>query len=177
MSVSDLTYSDALIHSILKTAKRIAIVGASDNPARPSFLVFKYLAGRGYDVIPVNPGRVGHALLGIPFVGVLADIPEPIDMIEVFRNSEAALGVVEEALALPVLPKVIWMQLGICNHEAAALAEARGVSVIMDRCPKIEYGRLSGEISWQGINSRMISARKPALAKRGFQKLTLDRKM
>jgi uncharacterized protein len=171
-----LAYPNALIHSILKETRRIAVVGASDNPARPSYFVFKYLKERGYDVIPVNPGRVGGALLGIPFVGTLAEIEGTIDMVEIFRNSEAALAVVVEALALVPLPKVIWMQLGVRNMEAAALAEARGVRVIMDRCPKIEYGRLSGEISWAGVNSRMISSRRPTRSGQGFQKLTLDRK-
>lgn len=170
------SYPDTLIHSILKAAKRIAIVGASDNPARPSYLVFKYLLERGYDVIPVNPGRVGTDLLGKPFVGSIHDIVGPIDMVEIFRNSEAALPLVEEALMLDPLPKVIWMQLGVRHDEAAALAEARGITVIMNRCPKIEYGRISGEISWQGVNSRILSAKRPALAAKGFQKLTIDRR-
>ena len=170
------TYPDDLIRSILKECRRIALVGASDNPARPSYFVFKYLTERNYEVIPINPGRVGDQLLGKPFLARLADIEGPVDMVEVFRNSEAAMAIVEEALALPVLPKVIWMQLGVRNDEAAALAEARGVRVIMNRCPKIEYGRLSGEISWQGVNSRILSSKRPALSSKGFQKLTIDRR-
>lgn len=170
------TYPDELIRSILKTCKRIALVGASDNVARPSYFVFKYLTERGYDVIPVNPGRVGQSLIGKPFVASLADIAGPVDMVEIFRNSEAALGVTEEALRLVPLPKVIWMQLGVYSEAAAALAEAKGVTVIMNRCPKIEYGRLSGEISWQGVNSRILSAKKPALSAKGFQKLTIERR-
>lgn len=170
------TYSDDLIRSILKSAKRIALVGASDNPARPSYFVFKYLSERNYDVIPVNPARVGQNLIGKPFIGSISEIEGPIDMVEVFRNSEAAMPIVEEALRLDPLPKVIWMQLGVRNDEAAALAEAKGVTVIMNRCPKIEYGRLSGEISWQGVNSRILSSKKPALSTKGFQKLTIDRK-
>ncbi|CAN1518381.1 COG1832 Predicted CoA-binding protein [Rhabdaerophilaceae bacterium] len=173
--VAELTYPDELIRSILKTCKRIALVGASDNPARPSYFVFKYLSERGYDVVPVNPGRVGQFILGKPFVGTLADIEGPLDMVEIFRNSEAALGITEEALALKPLPKVIWMQLSVRHDGAAEMAQARGVTVIMNRCPKIEFGRLSGEISWQGINSRLISAKKPVLSSKGFQKLTLDR--
>jgi predicted CoA-binding protein len=169
------SYPDDLIRAVLKDVKRIAMVGASDNPARPSYFVFKYLMGRGYEVIPVNPARAGGNLLGVPFVESLAAVEGAIDMVEIFRNSEAAMGIVEEALALDPLPKVIWMQLGVRNDAAAALAEAKGVTVIMNRCPKIEYGRLSGEISWQGVNSRILSAKKPALAK-GFQKLTIDRK-
>lgn len=168
-------YPDDLIRAVLKDVKRIAMVGASDNPARPSYFVFKYLMGRGYEVIPVNPARAGGDLLGVPFVENLAAVQGAIDMVEIFRNSEAAMGIVEEALALDPLPKVIWMQLGVRNDAAAALAEARGVTVIMNRCPKIEYGRLSGEISWQGVNSRILSSKRPALAK-GFQKLTIDRK-
>ena len=174
-------YSNDLIRSILKSVKRIALVGASDNPARPSYFVFKYLSERGYDVIPVNPVRVGSTLLGKPFLASLGEIEAqnpglPVDMVEIFRNSEAAMPVVEEALALDPLPKVIWMQLGVRNDAAAALAEAKGVTVIMNRCPKIEYGRLSGEISWQGVNSRILSAKRPVLSTKGFQKLTLDRK-
>jgi predicted CoA-binding protein len=170
------SYPDELIRSILKSARRIALVGASDNPARPSYFVFKYLTERNYEVIPVNPGRVGQSLLGKPFVGSLAEIEGPLDMVEIFRNSEAAAAIVEEALALAPLPKVIWMQLGVRNDEAAARAEAQGVTVIMNRCPKIEYGRLSGEISWQGVNSRVLSSKRPALSTKGFQKLTIDRR-
>ena len=169
-------YPDDLIRAVLKSVKRIALVGASDNPARPSYFVFKYLSARNYDVIPVNPARVGSALLGKPFLGSIHDIEGPVDMVEIFRNSEAALPVVEDALTLDPLPKVIWMQLGVRNDAAAALAEAKGITVIMNRSPKIEYGRISGEISWQGINSRILSAKKPALSTKGFQKLTLDRR-
>lgn len=173
----DLSYPDTLIRSILKSVKRIALVGASDNPARPSYLVFKYLSERGYDVVPVNPGRAGALLLGKPFVASLREIEGPVDMVEIFRNSEAAMAVTEEALKLDPLPKVLWMQLSVRNDAAAALAEAQGLTVIMNRCPKIEYGRLSGEISWQGINSRVLSSKRPALSSKGFQKLTLDRRM
>jgi predicted CoA-binding protein len=166
-------YPDAYIRDILKSVKTIAHVGASANPARPSYIVMKYLLERGYDVIPVNPGLAGQTLLGKTVYGRLADIPHPVDMVEIFRNSEAAGPVTDEALALSPLPRVIWMQLSVRNDEAAARAEARGVKVVMNRCPKIEYGRLSGEIGWQGINSRIISARKPAMADRGFQKRTI----
>jgi uncharacterized protein len=173
---AELVYPDELIRSILKGCRRIALVGASDNPSRPSYFVFKYLSERGYDIVPVNPGRAGAALLGKLFVSSLAEIEGPLDMVEIFRNSEAAMGVTEEALKLDPLPKVIWMQLSVRNDAAAALAEARGITVIMNRCPKIEYGRLSGEISWQGINSRVLSAKRPALSSKGFQKLTIDRR-
>lgn len=172
----DIQYPDDLVRSVLRETRRIAMVGASDNPARPSYFVFKYLSERGYDVIPVNPARAGKDLLGKPFVASLAAIDGPVDMVDIFRNSEAALDVVKEALALEPLPRFIWMQLTVRNDEAAALAEAKGLTVIMDRCPKIEFGRLSGEISWQGVNSRVISAKRPALSGKGFQKLSIDRK-
>lgn len=167
-------YDDAYIRDILKSVKRIALVGASANEARPSYIVTKYLLERGYEVIPVNPGLAGQTILGQTVHGALKGIPGPLDMVEVFRNSEAAGPIVDEALALDPLPKVIWMQLSVRNDAAAARAEAKGVRVVMNRCPKIEYGRLSGEIGWQGINSRILSAKKPVLA-RGFQKLTISR--
>ena len=168
------SYSDAYIRSILRTTKTIALVGASANEARTSYIVLKYLIARGYRVIPINPGLAGKEILGQPVFASLADLPEPVDMIDVFRNSEAAGKVVDEALALHWAPKTIWMQLSVRNDEAAARAEARGVQVVMNRCPKIEWGRLSGEISWGGINSRILSAKKPTMMA-GFQKLSVDK--
>ena len=167
-------YGDDHIRAILRATKTIALVGASANPARPSYIVFKYLCERGYAVTPVNPGLVGQSLLGRPVIGRLAELLGPVDMVEIFRNSEAAGPLVDEALALPTLPKVIWMQLGVRNDAAAARAEAKGITVIMNRCPKIEYGRLSGEIGWTGVNSRIISAKKPRLDTRGVQRLTIE---
>jgi uncharacterized protein len=169
------SYDDGYVRSILTSVKRIALVGASANEARPSFIVVKYLLDRGYDVIPVNPGLAGQTLLGKTVFADLKSIPGPIDMVEIFRNSEAAGPITDEALALEPLPKVIWMQLSVRNDEAAARAEARGVKVVMNRCPKIEYGRFSGEIGWQGINSRLLSSKKPVLAGKGFQKFTINR--
>jgi predicted CoA-binding protein len=166
-------YPNDYIRGILNSTKTIALVGASSNPARPSWIVTKYLLERGYDVIPVNPGIAGTELLGKKVYGSLAEIPGPIDMVEIFRNSEAAGPITDQALALDPLPKVIWMQLSVRDDAAAERAEARGVTVIMNRCPKIEYGRLSGEIGWTGVNSRILSARKPVLAARGLQKLTI----
>ncbi len=166
-------YPDSLIRDILTSVKRIALVGASANEARPSWIVAKYLIDRGYDVVPVNPGLAGQQLLGRTVYGSLEDIPGPVDMVEIFRNSEAAGPITDEALALDPLPKVVWMQLSVRNEEAAARAEAKGVTVVMDRCPKIEFGRLSGEIGWQGINSRILSSKKPVLAGKGFQKLSI----
>ena len=171
-----IAYPDALIRELLTRTRTIALVGASANPARPSWIVLKYLLSRGYDVTPVNPGLAGQMLLGKPVVARLADLPYPVDMVEIFRSSDAAGGLVDEALALPVLPKVIWMQLGVRDDAAAARAEARGVTVVMNRCPKIEYGRLSGEIGWSGVNSRIISARKPVLGGKGVQRLTIERR-
>ncbi|HYC25377.1 MAG TPA: CoA-binding protein [Roseiarcus sp.] len=168
------SYSNEYIRGILNSVKRIAMVGASANSARPSYFVLKYLATRGYQMFPVNPGLAGGEIHGIKVYARLADAPGPIDMVEIFRNSEAAGAVVDQALTLDPLPKVIWMQLGVRNDQAAARAEARGVKVVMNRCPKIEYGRLSGEISWNGVNSRVISAKKPTRSDVGFQRLTID---
>jgi predicted CoA-binding protein len=169
------SYPDDYIRGILHQVKRIAMVGASANPARPSYFVLKYLATRGYEMLPINPGLAGKEINGIQVYGSLAEAPGPIDMVEIFRNSDAAGAIVDQALELNPLPKVIWMQLSVRNDEAAARAEARGVKVVMNRCPKIEYGRLSGEISWTGVNSRVISAKKPVRGGVGFQRLTIER--
>jgi uncharacterized protein len=167
-------YDDDDIRAILRSVKTIAMVGVSANDARPSYFVFKYLLSRGFHMIGVNPGLAGGTLLGQPVYGRLAEIPEPVDMIDIFRNSEAAGAVVDEALLLSPLPQVIWMQLTVRNDAAAAKAEAHGIKVVMNRCPKIEYGRISGEIGWTGVTSRIISSKRPQSAK-GFQRLTLDR--
>ncbi len=161
-------YDDAYISGILHETRTIAVVGASANDVRPSFFVTKYLIDKGYTVYPINPGQAGKEILGRPVFARLADVPEPIDMVDVFRASDAAPGVVDEALALDPLPKVIWLQLGVRNDVAAQKAEEAGVKVVMNRCPKIEYGRMSGEIGWNGVNSRMISSRKPVM-RAGFQ--------
>lgn len=153
-------YPDELIRGILRATRSIALVGASANPARPSWIVLKYLIERGFEVIPVNPGLAGTTILGQTVYPSLAALPGPVDMVEIFRNSEAAGPITDEALALDPLPKVIWMQLSVRNDAAAARAEARGVTVIMNRCPKIEYGRLSGELGWHGFNSGVISSKR-----------------
>jgi uncharacterized protein len=168
------SYPDSYIRGILITVKTIALVGASINEIRPSYFVFKYLLERGFHMIPVNPGHAGKELLGQRIYARLTDIPEPIDMIDIFRPAEFALGIVQEALELKARPQVIWMQLGIHNDEAAALAEANGIKVVMNRCPKIEYGRLSSEIAWMGVNTRTISAKKAARTG-GIQRLSLAR--
>jgi len=166
-------YPDAFILSLLRSVKTIAMVGASANQIRPSFFVLKYLLTRGYEIFPINPGLAGKTILGRQVFASLADVPEPIDMVEIFRNSEAAGPIVEEALALDPLPRVVWMQLGVRNEDAAARAEAAGLKVVMNRCPKIEFGRLSGEIGWAGVNSRTLSSRRPARDTSGFQRLGL----
>ena len=167
-------YSDAYIREILNSVKTIAMIGASPQNVRPSYFVFKYLSERGYDMIPINPGQVGKSLLGKPFVGKLEDIDRPVDMIDIFRASEHIMPIVETALTLKTLPKVIWLQLGVRNDEAAAKAEAAGIKVVMNRCPKIEYGRLSSEIQWMGVNSRTISAKRAPVPTQGMR-LSLNR--
>jgi predicted CoA-binding protein len=162
------SYENSYISGILNSVKTIAIVGASANDVRPSFFVAKYLLAKGFMVFPVNPGQAGKELLGRMTYAKLADIPVPIDMVDIFRSSEAAGAVVDEALQLNPLPKVIWMQLTVRNDEAAAKAEAAGVKVVMNRCPKIEYARLAGEIGWNGVNSGVLSSKKPIM-RSGFQ--------
>jgi predicted CoA-binding protein len=167
------SYNDNYIRGILNTVKTIAMVGASEKENRPSYFAFKYLLERGYTMIPVNPGHAGHEMLGQRIYAKLSDIPVPIDMIDIFRGSQYTLSIVQEALALAPRPAVIWMQLSVRNDEAAALAEANGMKVVMNRCPKIEYGRLSSEIAWMGVNTRTISSRKATIG--GIQRMTLDR--
>jgi uncharacterized protein len=160
-------YSPDYIRGILRDVKTIALVGASANVVRPSYLVMKYLIDKGYTVIPVNPGLAGQELLGQKVYATLAEIPVSIDMIDIFRNSEAAFAITTEALALHDKPKVIWMQLTVQNDEAAAKAEADGVRVVMNRCPKMEYGKLSGEWAWVGGNSGVISSKRQSLHESG----------
>ena len=157
-----LTYSNALLRGILGRVRTIAMVGASPNWNRPSFFAMKYLQEKGYRVIPVNARAAGQEILGEVCYASLADVPGAIDMVDIFRNSEAAGGVVDEAIAVAAdkAIKVIWMQLGVRNDAAAARAEAAGLTVVMDRCPKIEYGRLNAELSWGGFNSRIISSKR-----------------
>ena len=168
-------YDDSYIRGILNTVKTIAMVGASAKDNRPSYFAFKYLAERGYNMIPINPGLGGKELLGRRIYERLADVPEPIDMIDIFRAARYAVPIVQEALALTPRPRVIWMQLSVRNDEAAALAEANGMKVVMNRCPKIEYGRLSSEISWMGVNSRTLTAKRAHILGRGVQRMSLAR--
>jgi O-acetylhomoserine (thiol)-lyase len=159
-AVDPIPYADAKIRRILSTVKTIAMVGASSNWNRPSYFVMKYLQNKGYRVIPVNPGTAGKEQLGEKIYASLRDIPDPIDMVDVFRASDQVGPIVDDAIAIGA--KVVWMQLGIRNDEAAARAEAAGLEVIMNRCPKIEFGRLGGELSWSGVNSGIIHNRAPA---------------
>jgi uncharacterized protein len=168
-------YDDSYIRGILNTVKTIAMVGASAKDNRPSYFAFKYLMERGYNMIPINPGLDGKELLGRKIYGRLSQVPEPIDMIDVFRAAKYALPIVQEALTLTPKPRVIWMQLGVRNDEAAALAEASGMKVVMNRCPKIEYGRLSSEIGWIGVNSRTLSSKRAQIFGKGVQRMSLNR--
>ena len=158
MSALDpIPYSDAKLRAILASVRTIALVGASANWNRPSYFVMKYLQGKGYRVIPVNPGLAGQDLLGERVYGSLRDIPEKVDMVEVFRASNTVGPIADDAIAIGA--PVLWMQLGVRNEDAAARAEAAGLEVVMDRCPKIEFGRLGGELSWSGVNSGIIRNR------------------
>jgi predicted CoA-binding protein len=168
-------YADSYIRGILNTAKTIAMVGISPKDNRPSYFAFKYLLERGYRMIPVNPGQAGKEILGQKVYATLAEIPFPVDMVDIFRASKYAMGVVDEALALNPKPQVIWMQLTVRDDAAAAKAEAAGLKVVMNRCPKIEYGRLSSEISWMGVNSRTLSSKRAPLAGKGVQRMSLNR--
>jgi predicted CoA-binding protein len=168
------SYDDTYIRGILNTVKTIAMVGVSAKDSRPSYFAFKYLLERGYRMIPVNPGLADKDLLGQKAYARLADIPEPVDMVDIFRASPFVLPIVEEALKMQPRPRVVWMQLGIRNDAAAELAEQNGIKVVMNRCPKIEYGRLSSEISWMGVNSRTISAKRAPIPTQGMR-LSLNR--
>lgn len=161
-------YDNDYISAILNSVRTVAVVGASANDVRPSFFVTKYLVDKGFQVFPINPGQAGKEIAGRLTYARLADVPKAIDMVDIFRASDAVPPIVDEALALDPLPKVIWMQLTVRHDAAAAKAEAAGIKVVMDRCPKIEYGRLSGEIGWNGVNSRVISSKKPIM-RQGFQ--------
>lgn len=156
-------YDPEYIRDILRSTKVVAMVGASANDVRPSYLVMKYLIGKGYTVVPVNPGLAGQELLGQKVFASLREIPFPVDMIDIFRNSDAAAEIVDDALALPVLPKFIWMQLTVRNDAAAERAEAKGLHVVMNRCPKMEFGKLSGEYTWVGGVTGILSSRRQSL--------------
>lgn len=151
-------YDDSYIRSILAKVRTIAMVGASPNWNRPSHFAMKYLQGKGYRVIPVNPVAAGQEILGEKAYASLRDVPEKVDMVDIFRSSAAAGPLVDDAIAIGA--KVVWMQLGVRNDEAAAKAEAAGLEVVMNRCPKIEYARLNAELGWHGFNSGVISSKR-----------------
>ncbi len=158
-------YSNQYLLRILDDTKVIAMVGASPNWNRPSYFAMKYLQEKGYRVIPVNPRAAGGEILGEKVYGSITEVPGPIHMVDIFRNSDAAGPITDEAIAVAKEKdiRVIWMQLGVINHAAAARAEAAGLTVVMDRCPKIEFGRLHRELSWGGFNSGVITAKRQRL--------------
>jgi predicted CoA-binding protein len=155
------TYDDSYIKRILADTRTIAMVGASTNWNRPSYFAMKYLQAKGFRVVPVNPRSTGETLLGEIVVASLADIDHPVDMVDIFRNSDAAGPITDEAIAIGA--KIVWMQFAVVNRDAAIRAEAAGLRVVMNRCPKIEYARLNGELSWNGFNSRVISSKRRRL--------------
>jgi hypothetical protein len=163
------SYPDDLIKSILRSTKTIAMVGASGNDMRPSYFAMMYLLAKGYVIHPVNPALAGKKILGQAVYGSLHDVPAPVDMVDIFRSADAAPQIVREALAEKdrLGLKTIWMQLGVVSDEAAKLAQDAGLTVVMDRCPKIEHGRFSGEIGWMGVNRKVIDNRKPLLFGKG----------
>jgi predicted CoA-binding protein len=154
-------YDDLYLRRILRDTKTIAMVGASANWNRPSYFAMKYLLDRGYKVIPVNPAAVEQEILGQKVYGTLAELPQKVDMVDIFRNSDAAGPITDEAIKHGA--KVVWMQLGVVNDAAAKRAEEAGLNVVMNRCPKIEHSRLAGTIEWHGIASGVITAKKRAL--------------
>lgn len=165
--MNNLHYSDRMIQQILEQTTTIAMVGASANWVRPSNFAMKYLQEKEYRVIPVNPVISGTKVYGETCYAELAEVPAPFEMVDIFRRSEDAGKIVDEAINLKNDKgiKTIWMQLGVFDCAAAARAEAEGLTVIMDRCPKIEFGRLNHELSWSGINTGVISSKRPRLTR------------
>ena len=152
-------YADQMLRDVLERTRRIAVVGVSLNPVRPSYYVARYLGLKGYDVVPVNPLHAGEQLLGKTVVSGLAQVEGSVDMVDIFRRSEFVPEIVEEALAAFPELQTIWMQIGVSHEAAAAEAEARGVTVIQNRCPKIEYQRLFGELRMGGFATGVISSK------------------
>ena len=154
----ELQYPDALLRRIYREARVIAMVGASPKWVRPSHFAFRYMQLKGFRMIPVNPQSAGEQILGETVRAGLRDVPEKVDVVNVFRNSEAAGPIADEAIAIGA--RVVWMQLGVRNDEAAARARAAGLEVVMNRCLKIEYGRLFGELGWCGVDTGVISSKR-----------------
>ena len=157
-----IVYTDEYLRNVFLRVKTIAMVGASANWLRPSHSAMRYLLGKGFKIIPINPNYSGEQILGQTTYSSLGEIDQPVEMIDIFRSSEAAKEIVIEALKLKSYLglKLIWMQLGIKNEYAANLAKKNGIEVVMDRCPKIEYGRLFGELGWMGINTGIITSKR-----------------
>ena len=161
MSTFGLEYDDAFLIDILRRNRTVAMVGASPNWNRPSYFAMKYLQRKGYRVIPVNPVAAGQVILGEPVVADLASIDVPVDLVDVFRRADAVPAIVEEAVRIKA--RVLWLQLGVVHPEAAARAAGAGLTVVQDRCMKIEFGRLSGELGWSGVNSGILTSRRRRL--------------
>jgi predicted CoA-binding protein len=159
----ELSYADGELRRILRAARVVAMVGASPKWNRPSHFVMKYLQVKGFRVVPVNPQNAGDTILGERVYASLKDVPEKVDVVDVFRNSEAAGPIADEAIAIGAA--VLWMQLTVRNDEAAARARAAGLEVVMNRCMKIEYGRLFGELGWAGVNTGVISSKRLKVAR------------
>jgi predicted CoA-binding protein len=154
-----MSYSDVFLRNLLNDVKTVAVVGISSNPVRPSYFVARYLGLKGYRVIPINPGLAGQELFGEVVYPDLASVPDEVDMVDIFRRSEAVPPIVEESLERWPNLKAVWMQIGVENAEGRAMAEARGVQVVENRCPKIEYQRLFGELRMGGFNTGIISSK------------------
>ena len=154
-----MSYSDVFLRNLLNDVKTVAVVGISSNPVRPSYFVARYLGLKGYRVIPINPGLAGQELFGEAVYPDLASVPDEVDMVDIFRRSEAVPTIVEEALERWPNLKAVWMQIGVESAEGRAMAEARGVQVVESRCPKIEYQRLFGELRMGGFNTGIISSK------------------
>lgn len=152
------TYEDQYVREVLAATRTIAMVGASPNWNRPSYFVMKYLQLKGFRVVPVNPRAEGEVILGERTYANLGEVPDAIDMVDVFRSAKEAMEITKQAIAKSA--KSVWMQIGVRNDEAARLAEDAGLRVVMNRCPKIEYSRLHGELSWGGFNSGVISSKR-----------------
>lgn len=169
------TYTDEYIAGVLARVRTFAFVGASSNSVRPSYFAMKYLLGKGYNVVPINPGLAGQEILRQKVYASLSECDVQVDVVDIFRNAAAADGIVDEAIAHKerLGATVIWMQLGVVNPGAAERARAAGFDVVMNRCPKIEYGRLSGEIGWMGVSTGILTSRRPKLAPHGVQKAIL----
>jgi predicted CoA-binding protein len=161
VSTFGLEYDDAFLIDILRGNRTVAMVGASPNWNRPSYFAMKYLQRKGYRVIPVNPVAAGQTILGETAVPDLASIDVPVDVVDVFRRADAVPAIVEEAIRIRA--HVLWLQLGVVHEEAAARAREAGLAVVQDRCMKIEFGRLSGELGWSGVNSGVLTSRKRRL--------------